>query len=153
MKTNVKNRLIVMVGLPQSGKSSEASLMKSPMVNRDAIRLAIGGSIRYFKEEDRVTELEGIMADSLFNAGHDEVIIDACHLKPEYRTRWKYWAKHRDIDINFYQISTSLETCMMRARRNFPNNLKFPSIIKVMWKKSTTDKVIPEFQKHWYSMS
>jgi len=150
-------RLVVMVGLPQSGKSTEVKLMGCPIVNRDSIRKTLGGTIRYFKEEARVTEIEHIMVESLFNAGHDDVVIDATHLKPAYRNNWKRFAKNRDYDIYFYLVMTSLETCMMRAKRNFPDEPKFPGIIRNMWKSSDltdvrlgSDNRIPENQsENW----
>jgi predicted kinase len=146
-----------MCGLPQSGKSSEAISMGIPIVNRDSIRKTLGGTIRYFKEEDRVTEIEHIMVESLFNAGHDEVVVDACHLKPAYRNNWSRFAKKREYDIHFYLIMTSLETCMARAKRRFPDEPKFPAIIRQMWEGSNlsgvrnmVDTKIPEKQsENW----
>jgi predicted kinase len=128
-------------------------MMRTPIVNRDAIRKTIGGSIRYYKEEDRVTEIERIMAESLFNAGHNDVIIDACHLKPKYRNAWTDWASLRDIEVHFYYVMTALDTCIMRAKRNFPDEPKFPAIIRTMWEKSDIGDAykIPEYQKDNWS--
>lgn len=129
-------RLVVMVGLPQSGKSTEVNTMTCPIVNRDSIRKTLGGTIRYFKEEKRVTEIERIMVESLFNAGHDEVVVDATHLKPKYRNAWKRFAEKREYTIYFYLVMTSLETCIMRAKRKFPDEPNFPGIIRQMWEAS-----------------
>jgi len=143
--------LIIMVGLPQSGKSSEARQMGHPIVNRDSIRKTIGGSIRYFGDEKRVTEIERIMTESLFNAGHDYVTIDACHLQPRYREDWKKFCELRGYNIYQFNVMTSLDTCMMRAARNFPDESNFPNIIKKMWEKSSIDiGKIPERQcENW----
>jgi predicted kinase len=122
-------------------------MMRSPIVNRDAIRKTIGGSIRYFKEENRVTEIERLMVESLINAGHSEVVIDACHLKLTYRNAWQKFADHRDYEMHVYNVMTSLETCVSRAIRNFPDNPGFPEVIRNMWKKSAmTIGAIPEKQ-------
>jgi predicted kinase len=138
-----------MVGLPQSGKSSEARLMGYPIVNRDSIRKTLGGTIRYFKEEKRVTEIEHIMVESLFNAGHGDVIVDACHLRKKYREgAWVEFSSGRGYEIRFITVMTSRETCIMRAKRNFPHEPDFPEIIKKMWESS--DLNIPKKQsENW----
>lgn len=139
--------LILMCGLPRSGKSSEAKQMGHPIVNRDGIRKTIGGSIRYFGDEKRVSEIERIMAESLFNAGHQNVIIDACHVKETYRNAWKKWADERGYSVYVYNVLTSLETCIARAKRNFPDDPNFPDVIRKMWKSSSLDiGQIPEKQ-------
>lgn len=146
-KSTTKNQLLILlVGLPQSGKSTWARQSAHPIVNRDAIRQTIGGSIRYFKEEGRVTEIEEIMADSLFNAGHHTVVIDATHLKKKYRDRWIKWAEERGLRMYIYKFLTSLEVCQQRARRNYPDEPKFPKIIRQMWETAELDFVIPEKQ-------
>ena len=141
--------LIIMCGLPQSGKSSEAKLLKHPIVNRDAIRHAIGGSIRYYREEPRVNEIEEVMTDSLFYAGHDTVIMDACHLKQSYRNKWVTFCRKRGYTYHFNNIMTSLETCIMRAKRKFPDEPGFPGVIKNMWTRGSLPGIgqIPEYQK------
>ena len=146
-----------MVGLPQSGKSSEAWLLSHPIVNRDSIRKTLGGTIRYFKEEGRVSKIERIMVESLFNAGHDDVIVDACHLKLKYRNAWVHFALDRGYNIRFNLIMTSLETCVMRAKRQFPDEPNFPVIIRQMWESSNLSNIrmgmdtkIPEKQsENW----
>jgi predicted kinase len=121
--------------------------MGHPIVNRDSIRKTIGGSIRYFGNEVRVTKIEHIMAESLFNAGHKNVIIDACHVKETYRNDWKKWADERGYSVYVYNILTSLETCVARAKRRFPDEPQFPGVIRKMWKSSSIDiGAIPEKQ-------
>lgn len=146
------NTLIIMIGLPQSGKSSESRQMGHPIVNRDAIRKTIGGSIRYYGDEKRVNEIERLMVESLFNAGHTEVTVDACHLKPSYRNAWKKFAEERGYRLYQFHVMTSLETCVMRAIRKFPDEPNFPEIIKKMWSKSNIDiGPIPEKQNENWS--
>lgn len=145
------NTLILMVGLPRSGKSSEARQMGYPIVCRDSIRYALGGTIRYFKEEKRVSEIEEIMVASLFHAGHQDVIVDACHLRPKYRNRWRSLAEKNDWNVYIFHVMTSLETCLSRAARTFPDEPNFQRIIYDMWSKSDISVgPIPEKQSdHW----
>jgi len=143
----VKQLLILTVGLPQSGKSTWSKKQGHPIVNRDSIRKTLGGTIRYFKEEKRVSEIEELMADSLFNAGHDTVVMDATHLRPMYRTRWDKWAADRNIKLYLFHFYTSLEVCQQRAKRNYPDEPDFPNIIRKMWAGTTLDVgEIPEKQ-------
>jgi predicted kinase len=75
------------------------------------------------------------------------VIIDACHLKVTYRNAWQKFVDHRDYDMHVFNVMTSLETCVSRAKRNFPDNPDFPAVIFRMWKKSAmTIGAIPEKQ-------
>ena len=133
-------KLILTIGLPQSGKSTWAKSTSYPIVNRDSIRLAIGGSIRYFEEENRVSEIEKIMVKSLFAAGHDTVIVDATHLKEKYRKAWE----SDDWKIEFKRFKTPLKECLKRARKGHPNDTKFPAVIESMWENAQIDFEIPD---------
>lgn len=150
--------LILTIGLPRSGKSTWSKEQGYPIVNRDSIRYAIGGSIRYFHAEDRVNEIEKIMVKSLFKAGHDTVIIDATHLKQKYIDAWEdyavnpIWSPYQNevryphrMDCNFQitlqKFYTPVTTCMERARKDFPEDKKFASIIKNMWESADTIEI------------
>ena len=88
------------------------------------------------------------MVESLFNAGHDTVVLDSTHLRPIYRTSWEKFAKELDnVMIYLYHFYTSLEVCMQRAKRNFPDEPHFLKIIRGMWEGATLDLGnIPEKQ-------
>jgi predicted kinase len=143
-----KKLLVLTVGLPQSGKSTWAKESGHPIVNRDAIRKTLGGTIRYFKEEKRVSEIERLMVESLFNAGHDTVVVDATNLRPVYRKSWEKFAKElSDVKIYLRHFYTSMEVCIQRAKRNFPDEPRFPTVIRGMWESATLDAGnIPEKQ-------
>ena len=137
--------LLLTIGLPRSGKSTWAIEKGYPIVNRDSIRFAIGGSIRYFEEEERVSEIEKIMVISLFKAGHDHVIIDATHLKEKYRQEWEQKIPYFPcIKIEYVRFNTSLEECIERAIKSCPEEKDFPSIIREMWNNAEIDFKIPE---------
>lgn len=136
--------LFLTVGLPQSGKSTWANKTGHPIVNRDSIRFAIGGSIRYFEEEDRVSEIEKIMVNALFAAGHDKIIIDATHLKEKYRQAWLNFGFIYEYAIEFVNFKTPLKECMKRAREGHPKDTNFPAIIESMWENAQIDFEIPD---------
>jgi predicted kinase len=81
-------KLILTVGLPRSGKSTWARQQGHPIVSRDAIRLALHGQSYIQERENEVTIIENLMVKALFLAGHDTVIIDACHASRKRRIRW-----------------------------------------------------------------
>jgi predicted kinase len=107
--------LILLVGLPYSGKSTWARaynrLRSAPIVSPDAIRLALHGD-RFEPEAERmVWTLAHYMVDSLFEAGHREVILDACNGTPERRAEWE----SERWDLRFVVVPTSPEVCIARA--------------------------------------
>lgn len=136
-------KLIIMVGLPRSGKTTMALGFGHPIVCRDAIRKSVGGTIRYFKEEERVNEIEETMVRALFNAGHGHVIIDATHLKHKYRQRWMFFSFDNDCWVQYRFCLTPVVECMRRAKETHPDDPNFPKIIENMWLTSDMKDVIP----------
>jgi len=143
------------IGLPRSGKSSWAKAQDCPIVNRDSIRFAIGGSIRFFDAEDKVNEIEKIMVKALFKAGHNDVIVDATHLKQKYIDAWEEFShtpmwrpshddrsvRENNFEIMLVKFPTPLVVCMARAKKDYPKESKFPSIIKSMWESAETIEI------------
>jgi len=125
--------IILTIGLPQSSKSTWARDTRLPIVNRDSIRKAIGGTIRYFEEEEKVSEIERVMVLSLLYSGADKVIIDATNLKYKYRLPWIELAEKEDIDIYYMLFPIDLELSIQRAEKNFPQDTDFPAIIHNMY--------------------
>ena len=81
--------LILMVGLPRSGKSTWARDQGHPIVNPDSIRLALHGKAYIQNAEHYVWAIAHTMVDALFLAGHDTVILDACNNSRKRRDEWK----------------------------------------------------------------
>ena len=106
--------LILTVGLPRSGKSTWALKQGHPIVNRDAIRLALHGQAFIGQAEDMVTAIETYMVKSLFEAGHDNVIVDATHLKQKYVKRWHYG----NWEVKTKLFDTPKEVCIERAKND-----------------------------------
>jgi len=117
----MEKKLIVMVGLPRSGKSTwaraEASHVGAAIVSPDAIRLALHG-LRFAAEaEDHVWAIAKTMVRSLFLAGHDTVIVDATHVTKKRRDFWKPQTAllNWKWDIEFVHIPTPSDVCILRA--------------------------------------
>jgi predicted kinase len=81
--------LIATVGLPRSGKSTWARRQAYPVVNPDAIRLAMHGQRFYGPAEPLVWATAKLMVRSLFGAGHKVVILDATNMNRKRRDEWQ----------------------------------------------------------------
>lgn len=104
--------LIVMVGLPCSGKSTWARQQDYPIVCPDSIRLALHGEPFIKTAEPIIWAITEIMVRSLFLSGHQIVILDACNITRKRRDMWQ----SEKWDIFFKLIDTSKLTCIDRAK-------------------------------------
>ena len=82
------NLLILLVGLPRSGKTTWAKKKKHPIVNPDAVRLALHGKAYLAAAEPMVWAIVRYMVVALFTAGHETVILDACNNSRKRRDPW-----------------------------------------------------------------
>lgn len=110
--TTATKLLIVMVGLPYSGKSTVARECGSPIVCPDAIRVALHGRKFIPESEPIVWAIARYMVKALFLAGHNVVVLDATNTTRERRKAWisKEWS------TIFRVIGTEKGTCIARAR-------------------------------------
>lgn len=108
-----KRKLIVLVGLPRSGKSSWAQQQGLPIVCPDAIRLAMHGERYLAKPEPWVWAFVYTMVDALFIAGNDTIIIDATNTTEKRRREWR--EKFPNAEVEFKVFDTSPEECKRRA--------------------------------------
>ena len=103
--------LILMVGLPRSGKTTIAQKTGYPVVNPDAVRLALYGAAFIRDAERMVWTMVHYMVESLFLAGHNTVVLDATNTTKKRRAEWfsDKWA------TTFIQLDTSEDECLRRA--------------------------------------
>lgn len=107
----LQRTLLLTVGLPKSGKSSWARKSGYPMVNPDAIRFALYGDSFIYEAEKMVWAIAHYMVRSLFEAGHDTVVLDATNTTKKRRDPWK-----SDLWIRKYKIfNASADECIRRA--------------------------------------
>lgn len=106
-------KLILTIGLPRSGKSTWAKTTGYPIVNRDAIRIALHGLPYIQNAEPMVTAIENYMVESLFIASHETVIVDATHLKEKYRKKWERSDRWK---VEYKIFNVSKEICIQRAQ-------------------------------------
>lgn len=105
--------LLILVGLPFSGKSTKAKELGFPTVAPDAVRLAIHGKSYCPEAEGIVWTLMRYMVASLFNAGHPYVILDGTNSRRRRRDQWinpKWERKFIVSPLDAYE-------CQKRAER------------------------------------
>lgn len=125
------NKLIAMVGLPRSGKSTISGRLSkelgAPIVRRDAIRLALHGQRYVVEAEPMVKAMSLYMIRSLFLAGHEVVICDETNYSQEARRSL------RDPSWNtvFYTVGTPPDVCKERAMATGQPDLV--KVIDEMW--------------------
>lgn len=116
----MSKKLIMMMGLPRSGKSTAAKEYNVPIVNPDSIRLALHGQAWVAESEPVVWLIAEYMVRALFLAGHDTVVLDATNTTNLRRDAWKSPRWIRMLHI----VETSIETCMERAAASgFPGEV------------------------------
>jgi predicted kinase len=107
----IRKNLHLTVGLPRSGKTTWAKEQAMPIVSPDAIRLSLHGQAFIATAEPIVWAIAKLMVASLFEAGHNDVIVDACSISKKRREEWidTRW------ELVFKKFDTSKEECLRRA--------------------------------------
>ncbi len=106
--------LVLTCGLPRSGKSTWARQQGFPIVNPDALRLALHGQVFAPNAEPLVWATARWMTRSLFLAGHDIVILDSTNITRARRDEWLSQGD-REWLLCFQPFPTDVITCRHRA--------------------------------------
>ena len=108
--TNSKPILIVTVGLPRSGKSTWANQQGYPVVEPDAIRLALYDAVFIPAMEDFVWFIAKMLVKYHFLRGEHAVILDATNTTAKRRAVWMSdnWETH------FQYFDTPADICKSR---------------------------------------
>lgn len=110
-------KLIVMQGLPASGKSTKAKeLLKqgnTVRLNKDLIRKMLHMNKFSGKNEKLTISTERKLAENFLKEGLN-VIIDDTNLNPKVVNYWKELSKTLEVKLEYHKIETSVSECMMR---------------------------------------
>ena len=113
-----KKKVILLVGLPRSGKSTWARRVGVPIVNPDSVRLALHGQAFIVEAEPMVWSMAQYMLRALLLAGHDHVIVDATNTSVKRREMWI--SRTGEWETYYRHIDTPLDVCISRAGDNQP---------------------------------
>ena len=117
-------RLVVLVGLPASGKSTYARQLVEQgftRVNRDELRSMLHAGVYSLANEEIVKATESAIISVALRAHHD-VIIDDTNLSRGIVDRWFTLARNSGVsDYSTHIFDTPLEECVARdALREHP---------------------------------
>lgn len=142
MGERMKKHLVVMMGIPASGKSSivKEIIAENPnvlVVSRDAIRFSmLEDGDDYFKYEDEVIDtFYRMIQDGLLDAEHDTIIADATHVTT--KSRFDLW-NHIDIpegtEVSGYWVDCSVEKAIVRNQGREGRACVPDNVIRNMYK-------------------
>ena len=109
-------RLAILAGLPKSGKSTYAKILKEQgwvVVNPDTIRLALHGQQFVASAEPFVWATAELMARSLLMSEY-KVLIDATNTTKKRRAQWLKLSQEFGLRLDAYVMDTSAEECHER---------------------------------------
>ena len=138
--------LILTVGLPKSGKTWWASRQNQPVVNPDAIRLALHGQVFEPRAEPTVWSIARVMVRHYFEyrPGPCTVILDATNITPQRREEWL----SREWQVKYAVFDTSLEVCRRRAvETGFPEDVLNRMSRQMVLPAREDDRVV-----HWMTL-
>lgn len=121
-----ENILVLTVGLPRSGKSLWAKGTGLPVVNPDAIRLALHGQAFVPDAEAMVWAIARYMVKAQFVYGHKVVILDATNINNHFRDQWlsSQWK------CVYKVFDTPADVCVRRAMED--GNVELWHVIEKM---------------------
>ena len=114
------SKMIIMQGLPASGKSTKAKELMESMgnavrVNKDLLRTMLHFD-KFTGKNEGVTQsvARGLVADLM--AANMPVIVDDTNLNPRTLQSWKDLAKEMGAKVEIVRVATHYEECIERDR-------------------------------------
>lgn len=140
----MRNRLIVLSGVPGSGKSTycqaykelyEANNIKVNIVSSDEIRMELFGRYDNFENEKLVWEIFRAKAYEYSKQDHSVTILDATTLTNKHR--YNYALKYKGLYKQIYLVvmATPFEKCLEQNKMRSENKWVPEDVMKSMYNK------------------
>lgn len=112
------SKLILMQGLPASGKSTRACQLlaeygNAVRINRDLLRTMLHNDVWSGKKEDLTFLASTTLAKRLLEEV-GVVIIDDTNLNPHVVARWRHVAQECNVQFEVMPMCTDVQTCLLR---------------------------------------
>ncbi len=107
-------RLVVLVGIPGSGKSTWAAKQNAPVLSSDEIRRLITGDAANQSVNRLVFQTMRRMLGAMLAAGAGRVIVDSTALTRKERRTWLRWAELHGCDAEAVFFDVPREVCEER---------------------------------------
>jgi len=107
-------RLVVLVGIPGSGKSTWAGEQDAPVLSSDEIRRLITGNAANQSVNRLVFQTMRRMLGAMLGAGAKRVIVDSTALSRKERRTWLRWAELHGCDAEAVFFDVPREVCEAR---------------------------------------
>ena len=134
----MKQRIIVMVGAPGSGKSTfikkelKANFMS--VVSRDRIRFSLlKEGDKYFQHEKDVVRLYKKEIELKIKAGFPTIIVDATHLRKSSRKSILSIGKRNHCIMEAWVMDSTLEQCLKNNEKREGLEKVPPSVVEKMY--------------------
>jgi predicted kinase len=108
--------LVVMIGIPGSGKSTYASLRQLPTVSTDALRLLLFDDVAEQRFQDHVFSVLRHVIRARLDAGVPQTFVDATNLSPHERKPLIDLAQQYRYAVCALFFDTPVEVCLKRNR-------------------------------------
>lgn len=107
-------RVIVLVGLPGSGKSTWAEAQGTASLSSDGVRLLLSDDMENQRIHGEVFATMRYLLRKRLDLGAAVTIVDATNLLPAHRKPWIRVARERGAEIEAVYFATPVEECLRR---------------------------------------
>jgi predicted kinase len=142
---SVRCRIVVLVGLPGSGKSTWIDENRLPALSSDKIRHLLSDDEENQNVNRLVFNTMRYLLRQRLAAGAQTTYIDSTNLSLWERRSWIRFAEQHDCDVEAVYFDTPLETCLTRnaARaRKVP-----PEVVQTMARRLVAPSLAEGFSK------